>query len=495
MIIMVEKNIKTPKVFVSYSWTNEQHEKDVYEFISRLRHDGVDAIFDKTKLKEGEDKNAFMEQNLTSDEIDRILIILDEGYVKKANNRTKGAGIETQILSEQVYNNINQKKVIPIIWEHDENGDPYIPTYLSSRIYINLSDSDTFEEQYELLLRNLFDQPKFPETPLGNPPEEIFEKSPQYVGINSIIKKFNHQIDKNPDNINNLVNEFCEEFIKHLKELEIDNTSLNEEDQINSTYTQIEKYTPLRDKFILFFEKVLKTNPHETLDSDIIVDFLTSTHMLTTSAGWEHYNRSNIFHYDFILRELFLYLISIALKSRNYHIIECIIHSPYYFENNYREFLSGTFTDLDNRGHFPTNEYLNKYYINKHNKELISGIGELMKERVYVNYTMHDIAAADLLCCYISLLHADDEFKDHDWFPFTLPYYTKDYFDFFRKLDSKKYFEKVKGVLNVEHMEELKERIISVDTRLNKNRYGFGFMNNVEPISKYINLNNICTKR
>lgn len=490
---MKNKKIKTPKVFVSYSWTNEQHEKDVYEFILRLRSDGVDAIFDKTKLKEGEDKNAFMEQNLTSDEIDRILIILDEGYVKKANSRKNGAGIETQILSEQVYNNINQKKVIPIIWEHDENGDPYIPTYLSPRIYINLSDDDTFEEQYELLLRNLFDQPKFPETPLGKPPEEIFEKLPQYVGINSIIKKFNRQIDKNPDNINNLVNEFCEEFIKHLKELEIDNTALNEEDQINNIYTQIEKYTPLRDKFILFFEKVLKTNPHETLDSDIIIDFLTRVYMLTTSAGWEHYNRSNIFYYDFILRELFLYLISIALKSRNYYIIEGIFHSPYYFEDNYKESLSGTFTDLDNRGPDDTNNHLKEYYKNKYNKDFISGIGELMKERLYNGYTMNDIAGADLLCCYISFLHADDEFKNQDWFPFALPYYTKHYFDFFRKLDSKKYFEKVKGILNVEDMNELRERIISADTRLN--RYGFGFRNTVEPISEYINLNNICTKR
>ncbi len=51
-----------PKIFISYSWTNETHEEWVINLATELRENGVDVILDKWDLKEGHDANAFMKK-------------------------------------------------------------------------------------------------------------------------------------------------------------------------------------------------------------------------------------------------------------------------------------------------------------------------------------------------------------------------------------------------------------------------------------------------
>lgn len=50
-----------PKVFISYSWTNVEHEQFVLDLATALRNHGVDALLDKWDLKPGQDKYVFME--------------------------------------------------------------------------------------------------------------------------------------------------------------------------------------------------------------------------------------------------------------------------------------------------------------------------------------------------------------------------------------------------------------------------------------------------
>lgn len=46
---------ENPKLFVSYSWSSPEHEKWVINLATELVEDGVDVIFDKWDLKEGQD--------------------------------------------------------------------------------------------------------------------------------------------------------------------------------------------------------------------------------------------------------------------------------------------------------------------------------------------------------------------------------------------------------------------------------------------------------
>jgi len=150
---------RIPKVFISYSWTTPQHEEWIINLATRLCNHGVDVVIDKWSLKEGQDKYVFMEQMVIDEGIDRVIIICDKGYTDKANARKGGVGDETAIISSEVYNKAHQEKFIPIIAEKDADGKPYLPVFLKSRIYIDLSDDTCYEREYEKLLRNIYNRP------------------------------------------------------------------------------------------------------------------------------------------------------------------------------------------------------------------------------------------------------------------------------------------------------------------------------------------------
>ena len=113
-----------PKVFISYSWTSEAYKERVLKLAERLVNDGVDVIFDRWNLRPGQDMYAFMEQSIRDAE--KVLILCEEGYAKKADNRTGGVGTETQIITPDVYGEYKQEKFIPIIMEIPKA----VPSYL-----------------------------------------------------------------------------------------------------------------------------------------------------------------------------------------------------------------------------------------------------------------------------------------------------------------------------------------------------------------------------
>ena len=197
--------INTPKIFISYSWTTPNHEDWVINLAERLVTDGVDVIIDKWHLKEGHDKFNFMESMVNAADIDKVLIILDKKYTSKADERSGGVGTETQIISPKIYSNVSQEKFIPIVVERDESGNAYIPTYLDGRIYIDLSEREQFEQNYESLLRNIYQRPVLNKPKLGKAPSYLFEETPMTHRTTSILRSFYNQIYKIHKRVNIIV--------------------------------------------------------------------------------------------------------------------------------------------------------------------------------------------------------------------------------------------------------------------------------------------------
>ncbi len=133
-----------PKLFISYSWSDLEHENWVINLATELRESGVDVIFDKWELKPGIDSHQFMESSVTDDTIKKVILICDKVYMEKANKRTGGVGTEAQIMSAEIYAQQDEIKFAAVIREKDEDGKAYVPAYYKSRIYIDLSDDDRF---------------------------------------------------------------------------------------------------------------------------------------------------------------------------------------------------------------------------------------------------------------------------------------------------------------------------------------------------------------
>lgn len=143
---------KKKTLFISYCHADIS-KKRIHKLVKKLANKGVECIVDIYDLQLGQDVNYFMEQMKRAD---KVLILSGKVYKEKADNRKGGVGTETQIISNDVYNNVEQTKFIPAFIEKDENGSGYLPHYLVSRKYIDFSNNKLFTEKVEEIVNHIY---------------------------------------------------------------------------------------------------------------------------------------------------------------------------------------------------------------------------------------------------------------------------------------------------------------------------------------------------
>jgi hypothetical protein len=166
-----------PNIFISYSWSSPGHQERVRHWAERLAGDGIDIVLDIYDLKEGQDKYSFMERMVTDPNVTHVLVVCDKVYSEKADTKKAGVGTESQIISREVYEKVEQSKFIPVVCESSEDGEPYLPTFFKSRIWIDFSSLEAVNENWERLIRALFGKPAHQKPQLGKPPAYIFTDS------------------------------------------------------------------------------------------------------------------------------------------------------------------------------------------------------------------------------------------------------------------------------------------------------------------------------
>jgi len=174
-----------PKVFISYSHDSAAHKNWVLAFATTLRDRGVDAILDQWDLKPGDDLPEFMEQNLEA--ADFAVMVCTKRYVIKANAGAGGVGYEKMIMTSSSLTKISDNKVIPIV---RENGEPKVPTFLKTKLYIDFTKDEDFEFAIDELLRVLLKAPLYEKPPVGkNPFRPLSEARPDRTadGIKKIM--------------------------------------------------------------------------------------------------------------------------------------------------------------------------------------------------------------------------------------------------------------------------------------------------------------------
>ena len=103
-----EKAEIPPKVFISYSWDNDEHKDWVLNLANNLAENGIEPILDRYELGPGANAPYFMETALK--ESYKVLIIFTENYQTKAMGRRGGVGYEYSILNAEICKNITDNK-------------------------------------------------------------------------------------------------------------------------------------------------------------------------------------------------------------------------------------------------------------------------------------------------------------------------------------------------------------------------------------------------
>lgn len=466
----------TPKVFISYSWSTPEHQDWVINLAEKLSSDGVEVVIDKWDLKEGQDKFNFMETMVKSGDILRVLMILDKRYSEKAEERKGGVGTEAQIISPKIYADVSQEKFVPIVSERDENGNPYLPTFINGSIYIDLSEQENFEENYEKLLRNIYERPEYSRPKLGKPPTYLFDETPLSFKTSNALRSFDNQISKRPERINAIIRDFLNDFYENLKEFHV-----KPPDEINSLsawgkqiYDSIYAYTPLRNEYIEFIGKVLKSDAD--FDSDMFIKFFETLPSLTYKRDGMEYTgiREEFFNFKFFIYEIFLYTVAQGLKFEKYTFIEELFKSNYFFfsdSNTYPQ--PKRFNQIYAYGNI--DRCLLNYYLLAFSRKPFSPSADLIVTRIPEGFTKTQIVHTDLICHHIGIL---DELT---WFPLTYTYEEYTGFDFIHRLISLKHFEKVKRIFNVSTVQELKDKMIHLKAQYANKNY-LGYPNSFESI-------------
>lgn len=181
---MNEENVEAgdseaPVVFISYSWTTPAHEEFVLDIATELRQvHRLDVRLDKWHLPTGGDANLFMERGIR--DANKVLIISDCEYARKANNRKGGAGTEAQILTPELYAQEGgdgaPQKFAVVVTEYGEDEKPCKPTFYGGRIFIEMTDPTRRSEKMEEIARWAHDRPLHVAPEIGGSPAYLDDR-------------------------------------------------------------------------------------------------------------------------------------------------------------------------------------------------------------------------------------------------------------------------------------------------------------------------------
>lgn len=450
--------MENPKVFISYSWHPKENQMRVLELANRLSSDGVHVVLDVWDLKDGQDKNKYMEQMVNDPSVSKVLLVCNNDYVEKANQRKGGVGIESTIVSEEIYTNADQTKFIPLVFERTEGKD-CVPTFAKSRIYIDLSSEDDYETGYDQLLRDIFEKPRYQRPPIGKMPSYLQQENPVFLPTANKVKLITKAIYENSKVTGLLISDYTDLFIESIKLYKIDERAINGENFIDMIEKSIDNMIPLRDDFIEFAKLIIRT---QTDAAEILVSTFErlvqvyEDEKITLYEG-ENLRDMSFDNYRYFNYDLFVSLCALLIKEEKFFILKelvcrhyCVMTDSYVHrmsEVSFMRFRAYNYT-------------LNKYKNNRDGGRRVSVVADVVK-RNSKNITFQDKVTADILLYYLSLMYPSNDMMERYWFPELCPY--NNYIEVLPKLASKRYFEKAKVLFDVNSVQEFQSKITSYE--------------------------------
>lgn len=307
-----------PKVFISYSWTTEEHKKWVEALATRLIGDGVDVILDVWDLKDGHDTIAFMEKIKTDKEIKKVLVVCDSGYAKKADKRAGGVGTEAQIISPDVYNAVGQERFIPVVRERDEHGKACLPVFMASRLYIDFTNEDEFEDKYDRLLRNIHNKPELKKPPLGNPPAYLTQPDATAVKTIGHFNRLRDAVQKDRPHKEVIFRDYLETLSASLEEFRITEADATKGEADDLIVQRIGQMAPYRDQFIEFCNLYATYSDNDTSYFEVHSFLERLLRLYQGSESMQRWSKWYFEPHQFVGYEWVLYLLSTLIHHRKY---------------------------------------------------------------------------------------------------------------------------------------------------------------------------------
>mgnify|MGYP000515106752 FL=1 len=454
--------MENPKVFISYSWHPEKNKIWVQRLAERLIQDGVNVKLDVWDLKHGHDKYVFMEQMVKDPDIKKVLIICNEDYARKADDRTGGVGTESTIMSSDVYSLAEQTKFIPILAEK-KNGEPCLPTFLKSRMYIDMSRNDIYELGYDQLLRDIYEKPLLRKPALGKMPSYLAADEPVLLSTAYEQRMLKEKVAEST-NLQTLIARYCDKLIESLDQFKVTFRGGKTSDLIEMIEKSIASMQVVNNDFMTFVDTVASNTE---CTGKQFIDFFEKLLQYYEDKDIELASSTDSWHlcndnYRFFNYELFLSFTAIMLKHERFDIIKEVIDTDYCILSN----RLGRQIKALNFAEFQKHNYTLDYYKNK-------GYSSSSQVAILMNNYGGDKFASwvevDILLYYLSLIYGKPGDRISMWYP-TLSIYNRA-FEILPKIASMRYFEKAKVMFDVGDKDSFKTLLVRTKDELQRDAY------------------------
>lgn len=440
-----------PKVFISYSWSSPGYRALIRKWAEQLLSDGVDVILDVWDLKEGDDKYAFMEKMVTDESVTHVLVFSDSEYAAKADSRVAGVGTESQIISREVYSRVKQTKFLPIVCEFNESEEPFLPTFLKSRIWIDFSSPEAANDNWEQLTRVLYGKPAYEKPARGRAPTYITTNVT--VPASPVGAKFSalrQAIIQEKKGLNMYRQDFLEECCSYADILRIRERP-NVEIMGQRVLEDCGKLKLVRDQIVdwLLLESAIK--PSDDLNEALVSVLERLLELKSRPSEVNTWNDTWFEAHSLFAYETFLYIVAALLKTDSFDSLHLIL------TNNY--LLPETETYGDNRfgtfyafyGHSETLKILAP-----EGKRLYAPAAELIKRQAdRTDIPFAEVIQAELLVLMMAFIT-----ESCQWYPQTLHYSSHSRaFPFFIKAARRRDFQKLAKITGIGSGDELREAV------------------------------------
>ncbi|HLP70124.1 MAG TPA: SEFIR domain-containing protein [Rhizobium sp.] len=452
-----------PKLFISYSWSNQDHESWVVKLAEELVSQGIHVILDKWDLQPGHDANDFMEGMVKDKTVTKVIMVCDEVYARKSDSRKGGAGTEAQIITPEIYAETRQDKFVAVVRERDADGKPFLPTYYKGRIYFDLSDPSGYAEEFDKIVRWAWNKPLYVRPTPGQRPGFLSKDGATGKIASSVAHRRAVEAVRNgATNAIALVGEYLETIT-----IGLENFRLKAEGSARDTFDElvvesIADFTPYRNELIDLFMAVAQHIPSEAMAEVIHRFFERCLPYYNVPESISSYSEWDFDNYRFIVHELFIYCIAAFIRFERFEAAAYFVNTEYYRYNRFREESAmHSFSIID--------ENLSSLEFRNRRLELrrYSLRADMLKDRNQgTGIAFHHLMAAD----FVLFLRSRKQEGWQTWWPETLLYAERSGgpFEMFARAKSAKYFERIKVLLGFENAEEFK--VFMLDLLANRDR-------------------------
>lgn len=457
------------------------HEQWVLDLAERLRDDNIDVILDKWDLREGNDAHAFMERMVTDSEIKKVAMICDLAYTEKANRRGGGVGTETQIITGEIYAHTSQDKFVAVIAEKDVDGHAIVPAYYKGRIHIDLTDADRYEQEYERLVRWVYDKPLFIKPPLGKTPAFLADTATKTLGNRSAMKRALDQLREGKPTSTAALEDYLSSVSTAFEQLRIVKEQDKEFD--DQVVQSIDGFLTTRDEILSVMQTVSRYQATEENVRKIHHFFEGLLSFYSPPSNVSSYSEWDFDNFLFITHELFLHTVALFLDNEQFEQARTLIATEYYVGKSHafngESMVSATAFELN----IGSLEHRNS----RLDLRRLSLRADLLHERCTTGINrFNSIAQADILIfMYIKRTGGY-------WWPYTSVYLGngRSPLPLFARASSKKFFGRLRPLLGVDNAEQLGAWIRQLSANNDLPRVRFGHL----PLLLLTNVEKLATK-